>query len=76
MLEQRMIYGLYPEIVTNPSDNKRLLTSLANNYLYKDLLSYQGIKKPEVLHKLVRALKTTIPTLNSKSSAKIIFGSL
>lgn len=56
LLEQRMIYGLYPEIVTNPSDNKRLLTSLANNYLYRDLLSYQGIKKHDVLHKLVRAL--------------------
>ena len=56
LLEQRMIYGLYPEIVTNPSDSKRLLTSLANNYLYRDLLSYQGIKKPEILHKLVRAL--------------------
>lgn len=60
LLEQRMIYGLYPEIVTNPSDNKRLLTSLANNYLYKDLLSYQGIKKPEILHKLVRALALQI----------------
>ena len=56
LLEQRMIYGLYPEIVTNPSDNKRLLTSLANNYIYRDLLSYQGIKKHDVLHKLVRAL--------------------
>lgn len=56
LLEQRMIYGLYPEIVTNPSDNKRLLTSLANNYLYRDLLSYQGIKKHDVLHKLVRDL--------------------
>lgn len=56
LLEQRMIYGLYPEIVTDPSDNKRLLTSLANNYLYRDLLSYQGIKKHEILHKLVRAL--------------------
>lgn len=60
MLEQRMIFGLYPEIVCNPSDNKRLLTSLANNYLYKDLLSYHGIKKPEILHKLVRALALQI----------------
>ncbi len=60
LLEQRMIYGLYPEIVTNLSDNKRLLTSLANNYLYKDLLSYQGIKKHEILHKLVRVLALQI----------------
>lgn len=56
LLESRMIYGLYPEIVTNSTDAKRLLTTLANNYLYKDLFEYKGIKKPEVLHKLIRAL--------------------
>ena len=56
MLESRMIYGLYPEIVQNLPDAKRLLTQLANNYLYKDLLEYKGIKKPEILHKLIRAL--------------------
>ena len=56
LLEQRMIYGLYPEIVTTPSDAKRLLTSISDNYLYKDLLSYKGIKKPDLVQKLVRAL--------------------
>lgn len=56
LLESRMIYGLYPEIVTNPSDAQRLLLTLANNYLYKDLFEYKGIKKPDVLHKLVRLL--------------------
>ncbi|MDR0907329.1 MAG: ATP-binding protein [Rikenellaceae bacterium] len=56
LLEQRMIYGLYPEIVTDPSDAKRNLVSLTNNYLYKDLFSFKGIQKPDVLQKLVRAL--------------------
>lgn len=55
-LEARMVYGLYPEIVTDPSDAKRLLMGITNNYLYKDILSYGGIKKPEILQKLVRAL--------------------
>lgn len=59
-LESRMIYGLYPEIVTDPSDAKRLLTGLANNYLYKDILAYGGVKKPEMLQKLVRALALQI----------------
>ena len=27
-----------------------------NNYLYKDLFSYKGLKKPDVIQKLVRAL--------------------
>ncbi len=56
MLEQRMLYGLYPEIVTEPADARRTLMSLTNNYLYKDLFAYKGIKKPELLQKLVRAL--------------------
>lgn len=55
-LEARMIYGLYPEIVTDPSDAKRLLMDITNNYLYKDVLSYGGVKKPDMLQKLVRAL--------------------
>lgn len=56
LLEQRMIYGLYPEVVTHPEDARRILQNLANNYLYRDLFGYQGIKKPDVLQKLVRAL--------------------
>lgn len=56
MLHQRLIYGLYPEVVTEPSDAKRMLMTLANNYLFKDLLAYKGMKKPEILIKLVRAL--------------------
>lgn len=56
LLEQRMIYGLYPEIVNEPSDAKRILMTLTNTYLYKDLFTYKGMKKPDVLQKLVRAL--------------------
>jgi predicted AAA+ superfamily ATPase len=51
-----MVYGLYPEVVTVPGDAKRTLMTLTNNYLYKDLLAYKGMKKPDVLQKLVRAL--------------------
>jgi len=56
LLETRMIYGLYPEVVTVPGDAKRTLMTLTNNYLYKDLFAYKGMKKPDVLQKLVRAL--------------------
>jgi predicted AAA+ superfamily ATPase len=56
LLESRMIYGLYPEVVTEPGDAKRTLMTLTNNYLYKDLFAYKGIKKPELIQKLVRAL--------------------
>lgn len=56
LLERRMVYGLYPEVVTEPADAKRTLMFLTNNYLYKDLFAYKGIKKPELIQKLVRAL--------------------
>ena len=56
LIESRMIYGLYPEVVTEPGDAKRTLMSLTNNYLYKDLFAYKGIKKPELIQKLARAL--------------------
>ena len=56
LLETRLIYGFYPEVVTNYADAKRILMQIANSHLYKDLLGYQGIKRPELLQKLVRAL--------------------
>lgn len=56
LLGSRMVYGLYPEVVTEPGDAKRTLMSLTNNYLYKDLFAYKGIKKPELIQKLARAL--------------------
>lgn len=55
-LEQRMIYGMYPEIITRPNDVTLLLRNLAGSYLYKDLFSLQGIRKPDLLEKLVTAL--------------------
>jgi hypothetical protein len=56
LLEHRMIYGYYPEIVMNDADEKILLKSLAGSYLYKDLLMLEQIKKPLKLEKLLKAL--------------------
>lgn len=56
MLNQRLIFGMYPEVVMYPEDARRTLKTLCNSYLYKDLLSYDGIRKPALLRNLVRAL--------------------
>ena len=56
LLSRRMIYGSYPDIVNNPEHARLLLQNIVNSYLYKDLLEYKGIKKPDVLRKLVVAL--------------------
>ena len=56
LIEHRLIYGYYPEIVTTPGEEKELLKLLANSYLYKDLLMLEQIKKPAILEKLLKAL--------------------
>lgn len=56
MLEQRLIYGSYPEIIVNPNEAKEHIKLIANSYLYKDLLSVGQITKPALLEKIVKAL--------------------
>ena len=55
-LEARLIYGSYPDIVTNAADAKELLVNLSDSYLYKDLLELEGIRRPVLLPKLLTAL--------------------
>jgi len=55
-LDLRLVYGMYPEIITHPSEEKERLKQLVDSYLYKDLLAFATIKKPAVLEKLVKAL--------------------
>ncbi|REG92005.1 ATP-binding protein [Algoriphagus antarcticus] len=56
LIEHRMIFGYYPEIVTHAGEEKELLKLLAGSYLYKDLLMLEQIKKPILLEKLLKAL--------------------
>ena len=56
LLEHRLIYGSYPEIVTSRGQEEELIRLLASSYLYKDLLTLEQIKKPVLLEKILRAL--------------------
>jgi predicted AAA+ superfamily ATPase len=50
-------FGLYPEVYDkNEEDSIEELNELASNYLYKDVLQYQNIKKPNLIIDLLRAL--------------------
>ncbi len=55
-LENRLLYGFYPDVLNNAGDEVSILRNLVSSYLYKDILSYADIRKPEVLDKLVQAL--------------------
>ncbi len=59
-LENRLLYGLYPDVLNNPEDEISVLRNLVNSYLYKDILSFVNIQKPEILEKLVQALALQI----------------
>ncbi len=59
-LEERLIYGMYPDLFNNRSEAGEILKQLTTSYLYKDVLSITGIKKPELLDKLLKALALQI----------------
>ena len=56
LLETRLIYGSYPDILNHASDARELLRMLTDSYLYKDILATDNLRKPDVLDKLLRAL--------------------
>jgi predicted AAA+ superfamily ATPase len=75
LLEHRMIYGYYPDIVLNPGQENKLLRSLASSYLYKDILSLETIKKPVLVEKIVTALALQIGKEVSYSELAQLVGS-
>lgn len=56
MLPERLVYGYYPEVVTRIDSKKEILKQLSDSYLYKDILMWEQIKKPDRLLKLLQAL--------------------
>lgn len=56
MLEHRLVYGSYPEVVTSPADEKKVLEQLAESYVYKDVLDLGQLRKNDELITLVKAL--------------------
>jgi len=47
---------MYPDAVVNKLDAATYIKSLAGSYLYKDVLSWKDIRKPELLDKLLQLL--------------------
>lgn len=55
-LENRLIYGSYPDVVNELSNKERILTELTDSYLYKDILNWAQIKKSNMLERLLQLL--------------------
>ncbi|HLP15404.1 MAG TPA: ATP-binding protein [Bacteroidota bacterium] len=60
LLDERLIFGMYPRVVFAGPDREQLVRELATSYSYKDVLTYQDIRNPELLEKLLQALALQI----------------
>ncbi len=56
LLEHRLIYGYYPDVINNYGDEKAILLQLSDSYLYKDILTWEKVQKPDRLEALIQAL--------------------
>jgi predicted AAA+ superfamily ATPase len=55
-LESRMLFGMYPAVINEPGEEKKNLNSLSGNFLYKDIFTFQDVRKPEIIENLLEAL--------------------
>lgn len=55
-LENRLVFGLYPEVLNQPEQQELVLREIADSYLYKDVLLYGNLKKPDVIRDLLQAI--------------------
>ncbi len=57
-LEKRMIFGSYPEVIVSQSreDKREILGGILDNYLFRDLLVFQDIRRADKLVDLLRLL--------------------
>lgn len=71
-LEQRLLFGMYPEVLTQPGKEQEVLAGLASDNLYRDLLSFAPIRKPELLVQLLQALALQIGSEVSYNELSIL----
>ena len=55
-LSHHLVFGSYPEVVTNSSEALEVITNISQSYLYKDILALTGMRKPQILDNLLKAL--------------------
>lgn len=56
LVPHRLVFGYYPEVVSNPGNEEKILNDLVDGFLYKDILNLEGIKKSATLQRLVQML--------------------
>lgn len=75
LLDSRLIFGSYPDIITHLDEATELLAALAESYLYKDILELEDVRKPTLLQKLLVALSLQVGSEVSFNEVASITGS-
>ena len=75
-LEERMVYGSYPEIfsIANRSDREDYLYEIGNAYLYKDVLELSSIRNSAKIRDLTRMLAYQVGSEVSRSELGTALG--
>lgn len=57
MLENLLLYGSYPDIIDRPESQKlKLLDELTSDYLFRDVLRFENIRRSDILVNLLKAI--------------------
>jgi hypothetical protein len=75
-LEQILRFGAYPEVhdIVGEDEKSQFLNAIASDYLYKDVLKFEGLKKAPVIADLLKLLALQIGHEVSFQSLATILG--
>ncbi len=74
LIPHRMVFGYYPEVVSNPGNEATILKELSDSFLYKDILSFESINKPDKIVRLLKALAFQIGSQVSYNEISQLIG--
>ena len=75
LLESRLVFGSYPDVINNVGDSVVVLSNLSGSYMYQDLLTIEGVRKPVLIEKLLVALALQVGSEVSYNELSQIVGS-
>ena len=74
-LENILRFGIYPSVFNCPEDEAtEELLEIASNYLYKDILAFSGLRKPDLVLNLLKALSLQLGNEVSLSELANLLG--
>lgn len=73
-LEQRLIFGSYPEVITSPDRRRDTVASLTGSYLFKDVLMVDRIRNSALVEDITKALALQLGSVVSTTELSRLVG--